>query len=117
MPHARAHIRLNTMDEIKTFIDQFNRIGGIDKFMVEDFEGKNVEQIGFGVLFDIAGIIIANIPKAEDEIQTFLASLSGMKVTEIISLDIAEYSKDKEINKLIQKEEKLEEEENVKFSF
>ena len=40
MPHARAHIRLNTMDEIKTFIDQFNRIGGIDKFMVEDFEGK-----------------------------------------------------------------------------
>lgn len=40
MPHSRAHIRLNTMDEIKTFIDQFNRIGGIDKFMVEDFEGK-----------------------------------------------------------------------------
>lgn len=40
MPHTRAHIRLNTMDEIKTFIDQFNRIGGIDKFMVEDFEGK-----------------------------------------------------------------------------
>lgn len=40
MPHSRAHIRLNTMDEIKTFIDQFNRIGGVDKFMVEDFEGK-----------------------------------------------------------------------------
>ena len=40
MPHTRAHIRLNTMDEIKTFIDQFNRIGGIDKFLVEDFEGK-----------------------------------------------------------------------------
>ena len=40
MPHTRAHIRLNTMDEIKTFIDQFNRIGGIDKFMVEDFECK-----------------------------------------------------------------------------
>lgn len=40
MPHTRAHIRLNTMDEIKSFIDQFNRIGGVDKFMVEDFEGK-----------------------------------------------------------------------------
>ena len=40
MPHTRAHIRLNTMDEIKTFIDQLNRIGGIDKFMVEDFDGK-----------------------------------------------------------------------------
>ena len=40
MPHTRAHIRLNTMDEIKTFIDQLNRIGGIDKFMVEDFDSK-----------------------------------------------------------------------------
>ena len=40
MPHTRAHIRLNTMDEIKTFIDQLNRIGGVDKFMVEDFDGK-----------------------------------------------------------------------------
>jgi hypothetical protein len=38
--HIRAHIRLNTMEEIQTFIDQLNRIGGIDKFMVEDFDGK-----------------------------------------------------------------------------
>lgn len=38
--HIRAHIRLNTMEEIQTFIDQLNRIGGTDKLMVEDFEGK-----------------------------------------------------------------------------
>ena len=38
--HIRAHIRLNTMEEIQTFIDQLNRIGGVDKFMVEDFDGK-----------------------------------------------------------------------------
>jgi hypothetical protein len=38
--HIRAKIRLNTMKEIETFIDQLNRIGGIDKFMVEDFDGK-----------------------------------------------------------------------------
>lgn len=60
-------------------------------FKVEDFDGKNAEQIGFGVLFDIAGIIIANIPKAEDEIQAFLASLTGMKVAEIRKLPFAEY--------------------------
>jgi hypothetical protein len=60
-------------------------------FKVEDFEGKNVEQVGFGVLFDIAGIIISNIPKAEDEIQAFLASLTGMKVADIRKLPLADY--------------------------
>lgn len=38
--HIRAHIRLNTMEEIQTLIDQLNRIGGVDKLMVEDFDGK-----------------------------------------------------------------------------
>lgn len=38
--HIRAHIRLNTMKDIEVFIDQLNRIGGTDKFMVEDFESK-----------------------------------------------------------------------------
>lgn len=38
--HIRAKIRLNTMKEIETFIDQLNRIGGIDKFMVEDFDSE-----------------------------------------------------------------------------
>jgi hypothetical protein len=38
--HVRAKIRLNTMKEIETFIDQLNRIGGTDKLMVEDFESK-----------------------------------------------------------------------------
>ena len=60
-------------------------------FKAEDFDGKNVEQVGFGVLFDIAGIIISNIPKAEDEIQAFLASLTGMKVADIRKLPIADY--------------------------
>ena len=40
MPHTRAHIRLNTIHEIKEFIDKLNSIGGVDKFMVEDFESK-----------------------------------------------------------------------------
>ncbi len=60
-------------------------------FSVDGYQDKNVEQIGFGVLFDIAGIVIANFPKAEDEIQTFLSSLTGMKVAEIKKLPIADY--------------------------
>ena len=60
-------------------------------FKLEDFKGGNVEQIGFGVVFDIAGIIVANIPKAEEEIQAFLASVTGMKISEIKKMPFADY--------------------------
>jgi hypothetical protein len=60
-------------------------------FNVEDFKGKDVESVGFGVIFDIAGIIIANIPKAEEEIQSFLASLTGKKVSEVKQMPFADY--------------------------
>lgn len=62
-----------------------------DCFKVDDFKGKDVEAIGFGVIFDIAGIVIANIPMAEDDIQAFLASLTGMKVADIKKLPFADY--------------------------
>lgn len=62
-----------------------------DCFKVEEFKDKDVEAIGFGVIFDIAGIVIANIPKAEDEIQMFLGSLTGMKVSEIKKMPFADY--------------------------
>ena len=62
-------------------------------FKVEDFNKKdtNAEQIGFNVLFDIAGIVIANIPKAEKEIQSFIASLTGMPVSFVKSMPFADY--------------------------
>lgn len=60
-------------------------------FKVEDFSGKDVESVGFSVIFDIAGIIIANIPKAEEEIQAFLSSLTGMKLSEVKKMPFADY--------------------------
>ena len=60
-------------------------------FKLEDFQGGNAEQIGFGVVFDIAGIVVANIPKAEEEIQAFLASLTGKKLSEIKEMPFADY--------------------------
>lgn len=60
-------------------------------FNVQDLKEKNVETIGFGVLFDIAGIVIENIPKAEKEIQEFLSSMTGMKVSDIQKLPFADY--------------------------
>ena len=60
-------------------------------FKVEDFKNGNVEEIGFSVVFDIAGIIIANIPKAEDDIQTFIASLTGKSLKEVRTMPFADY--------------------------
>lgn len=64
-----------------------------DCFKLEDFNGgnKNVEVVGFNVLFDIAGIIVSNIPKAEKEIQMFIASLTGMKQAEVENMPFADY--------------------------
>lgn len=60
-------------------------------FNVEDFKGRNAEQVGFGVVFDIAGIVISNIPNAEEEIQAFLASLTGMKISDVKKMPFADY--------------------------
>ena len=62
-----------------------------DCFKVEDFKNGNAEEVGFGVIFDIAGIVISNIPKAEEEIQAFLANLTGIKVADIKKLPLADY--------------------------
>jgi hypothetical protein len=60
-------------------------------FNVEDFKGGNAEKVGFDIMFDIAGIVIENIPRAEEEIQSFLASLTGMKASEIKKMPFADY--------------------------
>lgn len=62
-----------------------------DCFKLEDFKNGNIEEVGFGVVFDLAGIVIANIPKAEDEIQTFLASVTGMKLSDVKKMPFADY--------------------------
>ena len=40
MPHIRAHIRLNTMEEVRNFVQLINSDGSVNKFMIEDFDGK-----------------------------------------------------------------------------
>ncbi len=62
-----------------------------DCFKLEDFKNGNIEEVGFGVVFDLAGIVIANIPKAEDEIQAFLASVTGMKLSDVKKMPFADY--------------------------
>lgn len=62
-----------------------------NSFNLEDFKGKDVEAVGIGVFFDLAGIVISNIPKAEPEIQAFIANLTGMKLSDVKQMPFADY--------------------------
>jgi len=68
-------------------VREFKKCFNIDEIK----NSENVEQVGFGVVFDIAGIIIENIPRAEEQIQSFLASVTGMKLAEIKQMPFADY--------------------------
>lgn len=70
-------------------VRQFKECFNIDQ--IKTVDKTDIEKIGFSVVFDIAGIIISNIPKAEGEIQAFLASLTGAKIDEIKKMPFADY--------------------------
>lgn len=60
-------------------------------FKVDDIKGKKVDDVGYEVVFDIAGIVISNIPKAQKDIDTFLASVTGTSTKEIQEMPFADY--------------------------
>ena len=62
-----------------------------NSFNLKDFKGKDAEAVGIGVFLDLAGIIVSNIPKAEPEIQSFIASLTGMQLSEVKQMPFADY--------------------------
>ena len=69
---------------------------GVSKFKnsfdMADIKGKDAESVGLlTVVFDIAGIIIDNIPNAEKDIQDFLSSLTDMDVADIQKMPFADY--------------------------
>ncbi len=52
----------------------------------------DANAVGFAVVLNIAGVVISNIPKAEDDIFNFLASLSGMERKDVEALDLAVFA-------------------------
>ena len=51
--------------------------------------GKDVDlsAVGVNVAFDMAGIIVDNLPKCEQDIYLFLSQLSGLKPQQIAEMD------------------------------
>lgn len=49
------------------------------------------EIVGMNIVFDLASIILANVPKCEDEIYTFLANISNLSKKEVEKLPMADF--------------------------
>ena len=48
-------------------------------------------KVGVAVMFDIAGIVLDNLPSCEKYVYAFLANLSGMQADEIASMPMATF--------------------------
>ena len=49
-------------------------------------------KVGVAVMFDIAGIVLDNLPSCEKYVYAFLANLSGMQADEIASMPMATFA-------------------------
>lgn len=56
--------------------------------------GENLDYsaVGIGVFFDMAGIILGNLPKCEKEIYDFLASISDLSRKELEEMDMGTFA-------------------------
>lgn len=73
-------------------------------FQSESVKDMNdINKMGMAVAFDMVGIILANYEKCQQDVFSFLASLSGLKVKQIESLSPAEFAE--MVISVVQKEE------------
>lgn len=49
------------------------------------------ESVGFEMMAEVISIVVQNVPRAESEINSFLADLTEMKTKDIENLPISEY--------------------------
>ena len=84
-----------------------NKIGWKDiKTCFQPIEGKDMTDLnalGMTVAFDIVGIVLANYEKCQQDVFSFLSSLSGMKPKQIESLSPADFAE--MVIDVVQKEE------------
>ena len=57
----------------------------------ESIEGAST-MVGISVVFEMANVILSNLPKCENEIYQMLSNVSGMKVDRIKKLDFATFT-------------------------
>lgn len=84
-----------------------NKIGWKEfKTAFQSVEGKDMTDLtalGMTVAFDIVGVVLANYEKCQQDVFSFLSSLSGLKPKQIESLSPAEFAE--MVIAVVQKEE------------
>lgn len=56
-----------------------------------EMKNADVASIGMTVVFDIAGVVLEHMESCEKDIYTLLSRLSGMKVSEIADMPMADF--------------------------
>lgn len=54
-------------------------------------EKVDANAVGLAVMMDVVGILMANLPKAKDDIYLLLSQISGLKVKEVAALPMNEF--------------------------
>lgn len=62
------------------------------KAAIAKSEGTGLNSVGLAVMLDIGGIVLANVPKAKDDIYLLLSQLSGLTKQEIGALPMATFA-------------------------
>lgn len=75
----------------KIGVDKFKKAFESVSFKQDDSGNVDVEAVGFGVFVDIIGVIVDNLPNAENEIYDFLASVTGQGVKTLKNLPPADF--------------------------
>ena len=91
-----------TPDKIKELKSMFKQDDGAEQTEVPD-KDEQAMYIGFTVVFEAVEVIINNLPSCEQDIYTFLAGVSGMKVKEVANLPLVTFTE--MLVELLKKEE------------
>ena len=62
------------------------------KAAIAKSEGTDLNSVGLAVMLDIGGTVLANVPKAKDDIYLLLSQLSGLTKQEIGALPMATFA-------------------------
>lgn len=82
-----------TPEKVKELTAMFNQKENTDEDQKENTDtDEQMMFIGFNVVFEVAEIIMSNLPSCEHEIYSFLAGLSGLKVKEVADLPLVTFT-------------------------
>lgn len=79
------------INEFKTCFENEAVKRMISKTKEEDGNELDLGAVGYSVVLDIVNVVVGHIPDAEQEIYSFLASVSDLKKKEIEDLPINEF--------------------------